>query len=96
MFAGRKRNWLQASAPAAFAHFIRINEIVGFLAAFMTFQQHWTCDSANRKSAGERLAFDPFGESHGHVAIEILGGFFLCEEKRPRTKQNSHAYCGQN
>lgn len=76
MFLSGDGNGLEAGAPAAFAHFIGIDEIVGFLTALVTFQHYRPRHAANSQPARERLPLDPLGKQDGHVAVEILTRFF--------------------
>jgi hypothetical protein len=86
LFGGR-RNRLEGSAPAAFAHLIGIDEIVGILSALLAFEGDGPRHAAHIQSAREGLPLDPLHKFHGHVAIVIRMGFFERKEEGSGTKQ---------
>jgi len=86
MFLGGSGNRLQGGAPAAFANFIGIDEIVGALAALLAFQGDWAGYTPYIQSAREGLPLDPLHKFHGYVAVAIRIGFFRSEKERPGAK----------
>jgi hypothetical protein len=75
VFLDRRHKRLEGGAPAAFADFIGVNEIVGRLPAPVALERHLPCDAANAQTSSESLPLDPLCKSHGDVPIEILARF---------------------
>ena len=86
MFLGGSGNRLESGAPAAFANFIGIDEIVGALAALLAFKGDRARYTAHIQSAREGLPLDPLDKFHGYVAVAIRIRFFRSEKERPRAK----------
>src|SRR5580698_3233956 len=96
MFFRGRGNRLEGGAPAAFADFIRVDEVVRGLAALLAFERHGPRHAAHAQSARTRLPLDPLDKFHGYVAIAIGIGFFRWEEEGPGTKQQRHAHDSQD
>ena len=71
MFLGGRGNRLKRGVPAALAHFIWVDEIVGRFAALLAFQRHRPRHAAYLQPARARLPFDPKDELHRHVSVTI-------------------------
>ena len=83
------RQGFQAGAPAAFANFVRVDEIIGGLVTFGAFDGHGSGHAANVEPASTRLPFHPFSEFPGDVSAGSLGApvawLIGRKKKRPRT-----------
>jgi len=68
----RSGDGLQSGAPAAFAQLIRVDKIIGSLAALGAFHWDGPRDAANVEPTSEGLPFHPLAEIKRDIAIHGL------------------------
>jgi hypothetical protein len=82
----------EASAPAAIAEFVRVDEIVRRLTAFGAFERHGPRYSASVQAIYTGAHLNPLAELGCCIPFVQFAGLLTCEKKRPRPKQ-SHQAC---
>jgi hypothetical protein len=85
-------NRLEGGAPAALAHLIGIDEIIGGFSTLLAFERYGPRYAAHVQSSGDGLPLNPLHKFHGYVPVAIIIGFFSGEEERPGTKQDPQAH----
>jgi hypothetical protein len=82
----------QASPPATITNLVRVDEVIGRLAAFGTFERHRPRHSANVQTMCTGAQLNPLPELCRRVPLVQFARLLACEEKGPRTKED-HQPC---
>jgi hypothetical protein len=78
----------QASPPATITNLVRVDEVIGRLAAFGTFERHRPRHSANVQTMCTGAQLNPLPELCRRVPLVQFARLLACEEKGPGTKED--------